>query len=113
MIKLRGQAESGEWVEFWVYDIISNDEVWTVAWCISSSHPDESIKYDDIKTVTIRPAEDLQSSNALIKAAGKQLLDEIRVRLSKTWRIHSTTGALSGYDKQQVDEIIDEMEAKL
>ena len=73
MIKLRGQAESGEWVEFWVYDIISNDEVWTVAWCISSSHPDESIKYDDIKTVTIRPAEDLQSSDALIKAAGKQL----------------------------------------
>ena len=110
MLRLKGQTESGEWVEFWVYDIINNDETWTGVWCVSPSRPDEWKKYDDIVTATIQPADDQR----------KQMLDEIREKINnlteyKTFvRVEGDpVPTLPQIAKWCVIWILDEMEAKL
>ena len=67
MLKLKGQTESGEWVEFYVGDIKDANYDYTEIRIFNGD------TINDIITATIQLADDPQSSDALIKASGKEM----------------------------------------
>lgn len=107
MLRLKGQTESGEWVEFWVHDIVLPSVDLSCVWVRGEYSP-------NVLTATIQPADDPR----------KQMLDEIQTRLKtlRWWPRFEDFKDLALVSLADVEEIlhehettviIDEMEAKL
>ena len=64
MLRLKGQTQSGEWVEFWVHDIVLPSIDLSSVWVSGEIGT-------DVLTATIQPADDSR----------KAMLDEIRSRI--------------------------------
>ena len=104
VLKLKGQTESGEWVEFYGYDIESANREYTEIVTVSSDI------IQDIITDTIQPADDPR----------KAMLDELRLEINKLREYKSfvrvegdPVPTLPQIEKWCVIWILDEMEAKL
>ena len=97
MLKLKGQTESGKWVEFnisQVYDICLHDNRWYI-----KGYPNDYV----IDPATIQLAADPR----------RAMLDEIRKWLGYVQRVEDKVNGWGGYSEDEVDAILDEMEAKL
>ena len=102
MLRLKGKVVYGELEGDWIkFDVNQIDGVAGDGIGLRVRSSDRNIFIVDPST--IQPAEDPR----------KQMLEEIRERLLKVWKVSSATGDGLGYDKRQVDDILNEMEAKL
>lgn len=108
MLKLKGQTESGEWVEFWIYNMVRCNKMFAAAECIDPVLSEETFEVMNIITDTIQPADDPR----------KQMLDEIRQQINGLPGTDYSCAGDTVYihqevNRKRVSEIIDEMEAKL
>ena len=111
MLRLKGQTELGEWVEFYVGDIKDANYDYTGIRIFNGDN------INDIITATIQLADDPHSSDALIKASGKAVLSD--EELPGMWSNSDFTGGAcvaeesSRYTKVKCKAMLEEIRQRV